>query len=146
MNEVLILKGWRDILIKKTCKIHRCNDVSLNRDADILIVDSGGGTRGSITSKAWVVLERNNMTTALSGYQSQGPLTIHPIVHAVTKVKLENGREVVFLMNNATLISDEKENESLCIPFDMMRHGVMVDIVPIIHGVQQCIKVEGETF
>ena len=111
-----------------------------------MIIDSGGGNRGTITPKAWVVLERTNMTTSLLGYQRKEEPTVHPVVNSVTKVTLSCGKEVLFLMNNATLIADNGEDESLCTPFEMMRHGVMVDIVPTIYSGKQGIIVEGQMF
>ena len=80
----------------------------------------------------------------LSRYQDKSKPYIYSIVNTVTKVELESGREIIILMNNATMLTDQEERESLCIPFDMMRHGVMVDIIPIQYGGTQSISVEGE--
>ena len=37
-------------------------------------------------------------------------------------------------LNYATLVEDPDESESLAIPFDMMRHGIKVDLTPPQHG------------
>ena len=81
---------------------------------DILILDSGGGTHGTITPRAWTVLDRANMVTRLSSYQGKGQSKEYPIVNAVTKVTLDKGIRVLMLMNNLTMLSDKTEKESMC--------------------------------
>ena len=47
-----------------------------------------------------------------------------------------SGREepVMIRMNYATLIKDEDEEESLCVPFEMMRHGIKTNLTPMTLG------------
>ena len=80
----------------------------------------------------------------MKGYQSKSPPVVCPIVNGITKASLPDGRDVLLIMNNGTLIEDSNEKESLAVPFDMMRHGVLVDIVPKTHGGSQGITVENE--
>jgi hypothetical protein len=56
------------------------------------------------------------------------------------------GREdpVIFEVNYATLVDDNDEYESLVVPFDMMKHGIKVDMVPPRYGGTGGITVEGE--
>jgi hypothetical protein len=114
---------------------------------DILIVDTGGGRNATVTSRAWKVLHRTSHRTAISGYQDKAPPKVCPIVNAATKVKIP-GREtpVIFILNYATLIDDEQETESLCVPFEMMRHGVIMDLTPGKFGGEGGMRVEEEFF
>ena len=82
------------------------------------------------------------MVTKLTGYSSTSDPTTHPVVHSVAKATLEDGREMLFIMSYSTLIEDDRQNESLCIPFEMMRHGISVDLTPKIHGETQCMHVK----
>ena len=47
-------------------------------------------------------------------------------------------------MDHETLLKYNDERESLAVPFDMMRHGVMVDISPTIYGGKKGMTIEGE--
>ena len=58
-----------------------------------------------------------------------------PIVNAVTKVYPKDyEKPVILLQNNAALINDENEKESLCVPFACMAHGIKIDMVPTKYG------------
>ena len=114
-----------------------------NLSSDKLILDTGGGLQGTIASRAWFVFERSRIKTKLEGYQSK-KAKLCPIVNAITKVILSEDREVLFIMNNATLVDDPNESESLEVPYDMMRHGVSVDVVPLMYGGKQGITVDDE--
>ena len=113
----------------------------------MLVIDTGGGKNATITKRAWKVLHRTNHRTAMHGYQDKGPAKIYPIVNAVTKVHIP-GRDlpVLFTLNYATLIDDPGERESLCVPFDLMRHHIAVDLTPTTLGGTGGIKVEGQNF
>jgi hypothetical protein len=67
------------------------------------------------------------------------------VVNAITKVNIP-GREdpVIFEVNYATLVDENNEYESLVVPFDMMKHGIKVDMVPPRYGGAGGITVEGE--
>jgi hypothetical protein len=114
---------------------------------DILIMDSGGGRNATVTSKAWHVLHRTSHKTAMSGYQDKAPPKVCPIVNAATKATIL-GREspVIFIINYATLVEDSQERESLCVPFDMMRHGIKMDLTPRKFGGEGGMRVEEEFF
>ena len=103
----------------------------MNDSSDILIFDTGGGKFPTITSKAWHVLSRTNHKSAMSGYQSRGDPEICDIVNGVTKAYIKGWEEpILILLNYATLITDPKETESLVVPFEMMRHGISMDLTP----------------
>jgi hypothetical protein len=114
---------------------------------DILIIDTGGGRNATVTSKAWKILHRTSHKTAMSGYQDKAPPKVCPIVNAATKVRIP-GREspVIFILNYATLIDDSTEMESLCVPFEMMRHGVKMDLTPTKYGGDGGMRIEEEFF
>ena len=72
---------------------------------------------------------------------------MYPIVNAITKVEIQ-GKDlpVLFVINYATLLDDPTEKESLCVPFDLMRHGIKVDLTPTTLGGDGGIKVEDQFF
>jgi len=121
--------------------------ISVNEEhqlsSDKLILDSGGGLQGTIAARAWFLFEKSGIQTRVEGYQIKSP-KLCPVVNAITKVLLEGDREILFIMNNASLVEDDKEGESLAVPYDMMRHGVSVDIVPCIYGGKQGITVDNQ--
>ena len=104
------------------------------RAPDILIIDSGGGRQSTITNRAWKVTARHDFRVNIKGYQSTDS-TPCSVVNAVTKATLP-GRDipVLFVVNFATLIKDGNEDESLLIPFDVMKHGGLVDSTPVQFG------------
>jgi hypothetical protein len=57
---------------------------------------------------------------------------------------LEEKTLLFFKVNYATLVDDNDEYESLVVPFDMMKHGIKVDMVPPRYGGAGGITVEGE--
>lgn len=115
-------------------------------DTDILILDTGGGRMGTVTSRAWKILERSSLVAYLSGYQNQHQPYIHQVVNAATKVHLADNKFAIFILNNSTLIEDQDELESLCVPFDLMRHGIDTDLNPRCHGGAQAIRINHEIF
>ena len=134
--------------IKKSRNITQAaaNDESEHpNDKDMLVIDTGGGRNATITTRAWKVLQRTNHRTAMHGYQDKGPPKVYPIVNAVTKVEIR-GKDlpVLFAINYATLLDDPTENESLCVPFDLMRHGIHVDLTPATLGGTGGIKIEDQ--
>ena len=48
-------------------------------------------------------------------------------------------------MNYVTLGKDTNENESLCQPFNLMAHGIYVNIIPESYGEKQGLTIE-DTF
>jgi len=82
---------------------------------------------------------------SMSGYQSKEPPIECAVVNAVTKVTIPGRMDpVIFEVNYATLIQDENEFESLVVPFEMMKHGVKVDMVPLKYGGTGGIKIDDE--
>jgi hypothetical protein len=112
----------------------------------VLIMDTGGGVTPTITANAWKVTYKCNVTMSMSGYQSKEPPVECAVVNAVTKVQIP-GRmdQVIFEVNYATLIKDEHEYESLLVPFEMMRHGVKVDMVLPKYGGTGSISINDES-
>ena len=69
------------------------------------------------------------------------------MVNAVTKAYPRGyDKPVVLLQNNATLIYDENEKESLCVSFACMEHGIQIDMVPTKYGGLGGMTVEGDLF
>ena len=79
------------------------------------------------------------------GYQDQGVPKTCSVVNAVTKAQPRNyDKPIILLQNNATLINDENEMESLCVPFKCMEHGIKIDMVPTKYGGLGGMTVEGD--
>jgi hypothetical protein len=65
------------------------------------------------------------------GYQSKELPQECKVVNAITKVTIPGREEpVIFEVNYATLVMEDAKYESLVVPFDMMKHGIKVDMVP----------------
>eukprot|EP00957_Ditylum_brightwellii_P137978 10519078-Ditylum_brightwellii.AAC.1 len=57
------------------------------------------------------------------------------IVNAKTKAYIPNRESsVIFVINYATLNNDKDESESLTVPFEMMQHGIAVNLTPTTLG------------
>ena len=68
-------------------------------------------------------------------------------MNAVTKAYPRDYKKpVILLHNNATLIDDENEKESLFVPFACMAHGIKIDMVSNKYGGKGGITVEGEIY
>ena len=101
-----------------------------------------GGFKPTVTTRAWHIEARLGTTTNLKSYQSEH-ITAHPDVNAVTKIKFQNGQQPILVrFYRGTLIEDPDEEESLMVPFDMMRHGTHVDSIPIQYGGRGAIRVD----
>ena len=121
--------------------------IPFNPDQHVLIVDTGGGIQPTVTSKAWKITHKYNTKVSMSGYQSKDPPQECHIVNAVTKANIPGRSEpVLFEVNYATLVQDDHELESLVVPFEMMKHGIKVDMIPPKYGGTGAIHVEGEQF
>ena len=109
----------------------------------VLIIDTGGGMKPTITAKAWRITHKYNIT--MSSYQSKAPPQECIVVNAITKAQLPGRTDpVIFEVNYATLIEDEDEFESLVVPFEMMKHGIKVDMTPRNYGGKGGITVDGK--
>ena len=139
----LLFESQQDINIDQPV-IRRQPDIS---DQHVLIIDTGGGVQPTVTKSAWKITHRYNHTVSITGYQSAGPPVKCPVVNAITRAIIPGRYEpVIFQVNHATLIQDETELESLVVPFDMMKHGVQVDMTPVKYGGSEAIIVDGEAF
>ncbi len=99
---------------------------------NIMVLDTGGGNTSTITSRSCLVLHKTNHVTKMTGYQDKNSPQRLPIVHCAVKAYFKNVEQpVILLLNYVTLVTDEHEEESLLQPFGCMRHGVMMDLVPI---------------
>ena len=73
--------------------------------------------------------------TLLSGYQNKDGGMKCPIVNAITKAYIAGKPDpVILVVNYATLVDDDDEKESLLVPFEMMAHGLTVDMRPRKYG------------
>jgi hypothetical protein len=65
--------------------------------------------------------------------------------NGIAKISIPGRKDpLIFELNYATLIMDDAEYESLVVPFDMMKHGIRVDLVPPKYGGTGGITVDGE--
>ena len=111
----------------------------------VLIIDTGGGIQPTITQNAWKITHRYNTRISITGYQSKNPPQECDVVNAVTKVQIPGREEpVIFEVNYATLIEDTNEYESLIVPFEMMKHGIGIDMTPTKYGGTGSIVIDGE--
>ena len=109
-------------------------------------MDTGGGCMSTVTNRAWEVLQYTNHKTKISGYQDKGSPQMCNIVNAITKAKIQGMEESILLvMNYVTLVEDINKNESLCQPFNLMAHGIDVDMIPRSYGGKQGLTIE-DTF
>ena len=75
------------------------------------------------------------MKISILWYQDKGNPKLCKLVNAATKAYIRGRNEPVILtQNNSTLIEDDSEFESLCVPFLGMKHGVKFDMTPIKFG------------
>ena len=113
---------------------------------DILVVDSGAGNYGTITSRAWMILSETNHVTNMIGYQSTTPKECK-IVHGATKATIPGRIEpIIFIMNYCTLVEDMGEYESLLQPYQVMAHGVDVDCKPPVFGGTGCMSFNDNSY
>jgi len=142
INENLVIKKITSL------KIHEGQEREeeyVDKDQDIMVIDTGGGMNATITKRAWKILHRTNHQTAMVGYQDKGSPQVCQIVNAVTKASI-TGRDkpVLLLVNYATLLNDKEERESLCVPFQAMKHGVNFDLTPTTFGGKGGMTVDNE--
>ena len=87
------------------------------------------------------------MKISILGYQDKGNPKLCKLVNAATKAYIRGRNEPVILaQNNSTLIEDDSEFESLCVPFLGMKHGVKFDMTPIKFGGKGGMYIEQEFF
>ena len=80
-------------------------------------------------TRVWQVLETTNHTCNLVGYQSS-EYKKWPIIYTVTKAQIKGWDDLVLLsLNYTTVVDNENELEFLCQPYDLMSHGIKVDLV-----------------
>eukprot|EP00957_Ditylum_brightwellii_P040904 3097006-Ditylum_brightwellii.AAC.1 len=98
---------------------------------DVAVFNTGGGRNSTATKRAWHIFETMNHTQTIRGYGNEGERKTCQIINAATEAYTP-GREmpITVLLYYATLNEDKNENESLVVPFEMMKHGIHVDLVP----------------
>jgi hypothetical protein len=97
-----------------------------------LIVDSAAD-QCTCGGPAWVVIETTGEEVQCNGYLKgkegfTGPTL--PIVNAVTCVQIKGEEPFLLIMNQACYYDEEEQDESLCLPFQAMQHGVTFDLTP----------------
>ena len=112
------------------CEVGKTKEECIEQH-DILIFDTREGKFPTITKQAWTIFEITNHQQEIQGYQVTSGGKIRLIVNAITKAFIP-GRDlpIIFAVNYAALIDDPDENESLIIPFNMMRHSVKYHLTP----------------
>ena len=112
---------------------------------ELLIVDTGRGLISTITPTSWLILQRTNQESKMTSYIGN-QVKILPIVNGCTKAIIPGRLEpIILVVNHATLLDDQQEQKLLLQPFQTMRHGVTICMIPQEHAGRQHIKVEGET-
>ena len=98
-------------------------------------MDTGGGTRGTITKRSCLVLTETGNTETIIGYGDKGDPRKCPISDVVVKVHV-HGRDfpVLMILNNVNVLDDPDENESLALPFQFWQHGVRCCLRPPEYG------------
>ncbi len=101
----------------------------------ILIFDSAAD-QCTCGGPAWIVLDTTGQEVRCNGYLKgengfNGPIL--PIVHAVTCAKIEGQEPILLVMNQACFYNKEEQDESLCLPFQAMKHGGTFDMTPHSH-------------
>jgi hypothetical protein len=82
----------------------------------------------------------------MSGDQSKDPPMECAVVNAVTKVKIPGRMDpVMFEVHYATLIRDENKFKSFLVPFEIMKHGVKINMIPPKYGGTRSILVDDKT-
>ena len=99
------------------------------------------------TARGFRVLERTNRTVTVAGYGDEREKAPFQVVNAATKVVIPGfDTPVIFIVNNMTLNEDPNQNESLAIPFEMMRANILVCGTPPQHGGKCGATIDGEFF
>lgn len=122
-------------------KIRRNNNN--NCVTDIIAMDTGGGNMSTIVKHAWLITSTSNRKVKMKGYQDKSDPKECRIVSGATLAQIE-GRDqwIILLVHNAILIDDPMEQESLCQPFDLIRHGIKVDLTPATLGGEGGMRIE----
>ena len=107
------------------------DDIKNNLDS-ILIVDSGAD-QCTCGGPAWVIIETTGEEVHCNGYLKgksgvEGPIL--PIVNVVTCVHLKDEEPFLLVMNQACYYDEEMQDESICLPFQVMQHGVTFCLTP----------------
>eukprot|EP00957_Ditylum_brightwellii_P158229 12044351-Ditylum_brightwellii.AAC.1 len=81
------------------------------------------------------MFERTNHVQEVRGYGKTGKGRECAIINAATKAWTKD-RDilVIFILNYAALNEDPEERESLVVPFEIMRHGIEIDLTPACLG------------
>ena len=105
-----------------------------------MVFDTGGGRTPTITQQAWQILEDTGMKSTLFPYQNKGETQQCKVVNGITLAYGDDFIEpVLIIANNATLIEDEAERESLMTLMDLIKNHVTIDgILPKQYGGEKC--------
>ena len=88
---------------------------------------------------------QNAVTVA--GYGDERAKPPSSVVNAATKVVIPGfDTPIIFLINNMTLNEDPSQNESLAVPFELMRANILVCGTPSQHGGRCGAIIDGELF
>ena len=135
-----------DILVDTKARALTLNETKRSQMDDVLIMDSGGGSIPTVTKRAFHISDVwHGRKSKLGGYQDKTEPVSRNIVNAVTKAHIHGLEQPVLLvLNYATLIDDPDESESLMVPFAMMRHGCLVNQLPMQHGGNPGVTVDSD--
>ena len=114
---------------------------------EIMVFDTGGGRTPTITERAWHILEYTGIQSHLQPYQGKGDPQKCSMVNGITLAFGPDFIEpVLIIANNATLIEDTAEKESLMTLMDLIKNKVTIDgIIPKQYGGAACGISIGDT-
>ena len=82
---------------------------------------------------AWIINDNTGESIRCNGYlkgdhEVEGPIL--PVVTATTCVQIKGEDPFLLRLNQACYYDDPRQDESLCLPFQAMGHGVTFDLTP----------------
>ena len=114
--------------------ICRKREVS-NQDsrADQILIFDTGADQSSIGGPAWEIIHRTGDEVRCNGYlkgefAQDGPIL--PIVSGMTCVRTSDGDRFILIVHQALYYDDDRQDESLCLPFQAEQHGVKFSLTP----------------
>ena len=131
------------------------NDKNINEPNNSILIMDTGADQSTCGGKAWIQLFDTGEKVRCNGYYTgdkaqEGPIV--PIMSLVTCIEVPGEEPVLLLIHQACYIEDEKQTESLCLPYQAMEHGVIFDLTPMGHMNEsgspgkQCMKIEDRKF
>ena len=118
LEDILSEKEWLGEPKGRIKKVKEIIGNKINYQKNILVIHTGGGKTHTVANKAWKIPEDSNVKISILGYQDKRNPELCKLVNTATKAYIRGRNESVILyQNNSTLIENDSEFESLCVPF-----------------------------